>query len=148
LTTAEAALLRSFAQQLADLVDGTPTGSDAAVARLLPDAYRDDDAEAAEFRRLTERDLRDRKKDNAQTVVATLDDALAKGVDSVRFELEHADAIAWLRALADLRLVFASRMGIETNDASTDADPATRGAYDWLAWLQDSLVRSLTKQLP
>ena len=44
-----------------------PTPDDPALARLLPDAYADDEEAAAEFRRFTERDLRDAKARDART---------------------------------------------------------------------------------
>lgn len=53
-------------------LDPLPAPDDPAVHRLLPDASRDDDAVAAEFRRLTEDDLRQQKIDR----LAVLFDAL------------------------------------------------------------------------
>ena len=54
---------------------GRPAGlppEDPVLARLLPDAYRDDPEAAGEFRRYTEQDLRSGKVAAAQTVLATL----------------------------------------------------------------------------
>lgn len=150
LLTTEISVLRSLVEQLATLVDGTPVELDSAVARLFPDAYRNDPVEAAEFRRLTERDLRDRKKGNAETVIRTLDSATPKGT-AMRFEVDPGAANAWLRALADVRLVLAARLGLNHDDTPVDSDGddnGARGAYEWLAWLQDSLVRACSKQLP
>ena len=42
------------------------------LARLLPDAYRDDTEAAGEFRRFTEQDLRSGKVAAARTVLDTL----------------------------------------------------------------------------
>ena len=46
---------------------------DPALRRLFPDAYADDDEAADEFRRFTERSLRDSKLAHAATVLATLE---------------------------------------------------------------------------
>src|SRR3954447_26216550 len=54
--------------------DGTPpqTPDDPALARLLPDANRDDAEAAAEFRRLTENGLRARKRAGARLAAEVL----------------------------------------------------------------------------
>lgn len=92
----EIAILRSLAVQLLELIgpgDEPVEGedplaalfaegpseppSDPALARLFPEAYGDEDKElreaSAEFRRFTENDLRTRKREDALTVVRTLD---------------------------------------------------------------------------
>lgn len=162
-TTDEVALLRELLDQLQSLLGermplrrspsqvirddaGNPVGSplvlspesappaDAALARLLPDAYRDDAAASAEHRRLTEAGLITRKLDNAASVAGSL----AEGA----VELDEAGAIAWLRALGDLRLALAARLGIESEDDAErigDREPV----YGWLSWLQGSLVEVL-----
>src|SRR5262249_58708344 len=50
----------------------TSPPEDPVLARLLPDAYRDDPEAAGEFRRFTEQGLRSGKVAAAQTVLATL----------------------------------------------------------------------------
>jgi Domain of unknown function (DUF2017) len=118
---------------------------DPALARLLPDAYRDDPAAANEFRRYTERDLRAGKADAAQTVLATLPE------DGGRINLSTEEAHAWLRALNDIRLALAVRLGIAEEmpddlDEMTPDDPryAALAVYDWLTATQDSLVQALS----
>src|SRR5690349_18434927 len=54
----------------ADLAVEPP--ADPAVARLLPDASRDDPELAQSFRRLTEQDLRERKRDSLGLAAAAL----------------------------------------------------------------------------
>lgn len=118
---------------------------DPAVARLLPDAYRDDPDAASEFRRYTERDLRAGKVDAARTVLATLPE------DGGRISLSSEEAHAWLRALNDIRLALAVRLGIAEEmpddlDEMSPDDPryAAFAVYDWLTGTQDSLVQALS----
>jgi hypothetical protein len=117
---------------------------DPVLARLLPDAYRDDTEAAGEFRRFTEQELRSGKVAAAQTVLDTLPP------DGGRIELTDEDAQVWLRALNDVRLVLGVRLDIseDTAQRSQDLDPADPRAaylwvYDWLTYLQETLVRAL-----
>jgi hypothetical protein len=113
---------------------------DPAIARLLPDAYADA-AEAGEFRQLTERGLAARKVENARTVIATL----ATGDGTV--VLDDAQAQAWLRTLADLRLTIAARLGIQLDGdepaAGTDAELALTDLYEWLAFVTETLIEAI-----
>jgi len=117
---------------------------DPVLARLLPDAYRDDSEAAGEFRRFTEQELRSGKLAAAQTVLDTLPE------DGGRVELTDEDAQVWLRALNDVRLALGVRLEIteDTAQRTQDLDPADpRSAYlwvyDWLTYLQETLVRAL-----
>ncbi len=117
---------------------------DPVLARLLPDAYRDDTEAAGEFRRFTEQELRSGKLAAAQTVLDTLPE------DGGRVELTDEDAQVWLRALNDVRLALGIRLDIteDTAQRTQDLDPADpRSAYlwvyDWLTYLQETLVRAL-----
>jgi hypothetical protein len=136
-----------FAEDLASILDsGDPAGppEDPVLARLFPDAYGDDDEAASDFRRYTEQGLRDGKVAAARTVLATLPD------EGGRVRLSPGDAEAWLRALNDVRLALGVLLGItedyerELADVSA-ADPrsAYLQVYDWLTFLQETLVRSL-----
>ncbi|CAN5255207.1 DUF2017 domain-containing protein [soil metagenome] len=114
---------------------------DPAVARLLPDAYRGDDEAASEHRRLTESGLIDRKIANARTVIATL--AALPGL------LDGTQVQAWLRTLTDLRLTIAARLEIERDGdegrIESDSDFALHAAYDWLGYLQGTLVDAIDR---
>ncbi|MGP8001242.1 MAG: DUF2017 domain-containing protein [Streptosporangiaceae bacterium] len=117
---------------------------DPVLARLLPDAYRGDTEAAGEFRRFTEQDLRSGKLAAARTVLDTLPE------QGGRVELSEQDAQVWLRALNDVRLALGVRLDITEDTAlrSQDLDPADpRSAYlwvyDWLTYLQETLVRAL-----
>ena len=122
----------------------TSPPEDPVLARLLPDAYRDDPESAGEFRRYTEQDLRSGKVAAAQTVLDTLP---ARG-GHVRLKPE--DAQAWLRSLNDVRLAIGTVLGITEDyedemEAASWADPrsAYLEVYHWLGYVQDSLVRAL-----
>lgn len=125
---------------------------DPAVARLLPDANREDPTVAAEFRRLTEAGLRSRKR-------AALDlarQALGRP-DPVLLDAEEARSL--LKGLTDVRLVVAERLGLRTEEDAeavhavlTGAAPAAderwvamAALYDELTWWQEALVRELPR---
>jgi Domain of unknown function (DUF2017) len=127
----------------------TTPPEDPALARLLPDAYREDPERSAEFRRYTETDLRERKAENARIALATLDEAAAAG--SGKLKLDAEQAAAWLGALNDLRLTLGTRLNVsEDADADLarldDDDPrqALYSLYMWLGLLQETLVRALS----
>ena len=117
---------------------------DPVLARLFPDAYREDPGAAGDFRRYTEHGLRSGKVAAARTVLATLP---GKGG---KVRLSAQDGEVWLRALNDVRLALGVRLGItedyehELGTVSSD-DPrlAYLQVYDWLTFLQETLVRAL-----
>ena len=118
---------------------------DPALHRLFPDAYTDDEEAAGEFRRFTERSLRDTKLANARTVLDTLERSGSKIVVS------DGEAAAWLGTLNDLRLTLASRIGLDEDNheafyALPESDPAFAlfHIYDWFTFLQETLVHALT----
>jgi hypothetical protein len=127
------------------LSGNTTLPDDPVLARLLPDAYRDDPDASGEFRRYTEHGLRSGKAAAARTVLATL----PPGGGRVR--LSEPEAQAWLRALNDVRLALGVRLDV-TDDfdervqgiAPDDPLAAYAEVYQWLAYLQESLVRALS----
>ena len=130
--------------------DQTGEERDPALDRLLPDAHRGDDAVAAEFRRLTEEGLRQRKSANLDTAMERL---AAASNDEVA--LDEAQAPAFLMALTDVRLLLGERMGMRTEDDAErlheamevidDDDPLgyAMAWYDFLTWLQETLTQAL-----
>ncbi|WP_406419880.1 DUF2017 domain-containing protein [Streptomyces sp. NBC_00842] len=171
----EIAILRSLAVQLLELIgpgdepaDGedplaalfaegpTEPPTDPALARLFPEAYGDEDSElraaSAEFRRFTENDLRTRKRDDALTVVRTLD-ALQSGEGGAVLTLSADECRSWLGALNDLRLTIGTRLEVSDEDEGgegslyrlPDSDPRKPMvmAYLWLGALQETLVETL-----
>ncbi len=140
----EARILLSLSRQLQSLLADSlePDAlADGAVRRLLPDAYRDDPEAAEEWRRLSRRGLVERKVAHAATLSRALA-APAVASEPTTITLEPSDALDWVRAVGDLRLVIADRIGIVVDgDEGTTAEPGLRELYDWLAWIQDDLVR-------
>ncbi len=138
---AEAGVLGSLAAQTAVLI--RTGGDDPALARLLPDAYPDDAEAGAEFRRWTGDDLVGRKSGNVELVATTL---ATTSVDSppaeVTLDAEAADR--WLRALTDIRLTLADRLGIETDDHLAP-DDELGSVYRWLGELQWALVDTMDR---
>ena len=133
---------------LADLLDNdgpTSPPEDIVLQRLLPDAYSSDDHAAAEFRRFTERGLRDTKAGDAKQVLTALEETPTGDIT-----LEPDDQLAWLRALNDLRLAIGTRLDIKEDDYGVweqlpDDDPRrlTYDLYDWLGYLQSALLHNM-----
>jgi len=159
LSAIEAANLTDLVEQFAELVaDSTDAGTidDPAVARLVPDAYRDDPDAAGEFRRLTQRDLLRRRSGDAGVVLATLlrdgepvtPATLEPGQerDRIVVTLDAEQLRAWLRTLAAVRLVLASRLGVVDEDDHAD-DDSRFGVYDWLGYRLETLVRAADRDL-
>ncbi len=122
------------------------TPQDPVLARLLPDAYRDDPEAADEFRKYTESSLRESKKYFAQTLLDTLP------ASGGRVRLTGDQARDWLRALNDVRLMFGVRLEVtedfEEQLAGLDpADPKITEfeVYGWLGAIQESLVQALAR---
>lgn len=125
--------------------------TDAALKRLLPNAVRDDDAAALEFRQLTERSLR-------ETKIGALR-AAALGLDAKQLTLSQNDARLWAMALNDVRLVLAERLQIkDEKDAEAinammdwsqakDVDSYLALVYNFVSWLQESLVQAMLRSL-
>ena len=173
-----AALLANLTRQLVELLrDGEASASDdpleamvgmdgprempddPALLRLLPDAHRDDSEAASEFRRLTERTLRDGKVNDATVVLESLADGAVDDIDpaedadvDVEFELDRDQVRSWLRCITDLRLTLAERLGVTAEDdeywASLDPDDERLPVYEiygWLGFVQESLLDAAQK---
>jgi hypothetical protein len=130
---------------MAQFTENADLPDDPVLARLLPDAYSDNPEASGEFRRYTEQGLRSGKVAAARTVLATLP---PKGG---RIRLSESEAQAWLRALNDVRLALGVRLGVtdDFDEQVTDMGPedprsAYVGVYQWLAFLQETLVQALS----
>jgi Domain of unknown function (DUF2017) len=117
---------------------------DPVLARLLPDAYRDDPEAAGEFRKYTEPALRSAKHQAAREMLDTLPDT------GGRIQLTHEQALSWLKALNDVRLALGVRLGVteefeEQWGRLKPDDPqwAAFEVYAWLGAVQESLVQAL-----
>jgi len=157
-TAAEAGVLRQVVGEVVELLGGSQAGQedpfsglgaepvppeDPVLARLLPDGYREDPEAAKELRRLTESSLRAEKVRNARVILGMLP---AVGGTVTLDDDEVVDV--WLRALNDVRLALGTRLAVgEEMDlaAEVEAGPGSPRSYslvvyDWLGWLQDTLV--------
>jgi hypothetical protein len=167
---AQAGVIRSLVSQIAELVSADSDGpqasdgggatdeleaqlglsshvdlpDDPVLARLLPDGYTDDADASAEFRRYTEESLRSGKISSAQAVLASLPSTGGE------VRLSEPECQQWLRALNDVRLALSVRLGITDEDddlaehlAVDDPRSAYVWVYQWLAYLQDSLIDAL-----
>jgi hypothetical protein len=124
----------------------TPVGmpDDPVLLRLLPDAYGDAE-QAAEFRRLTDSELRVRK-------TAAIDRMLADIAAGESIELDLDEGVGmWLQALNDVRLLLGTRLDVTEDWTETAADllqddprVPLYAFYDWLSALQETLVLSAT----
>ena len=173
----EADLLGLAITQLLEMLnagsaDPELAASDGVFGRLLPDAYRDDDEAAAEFRRFTAPGLLERKAQNAQIVrdslsVGEISEANAAGPSAapasganpdadtdtdttdrqpITISLDPDAVQAWLRSLTDLRLTLADRLQISPAgdvQLTTDDTPFLREVYEWLGMLQEELVYAI-----
>jgi hypothetical protein len=159
----EAGLLVHLAEQVtALLTDGADPDhgdpADPALLRLLPAAYADDEESSREFRRFTATDLTAQKVANLARVASDVGVDAAVGDDGGSgvptraagrrrrdVELDAESVEAWLRALTDLRLVLASRLGVDADGEVSMGDEASgvHDVYDWLGLLQESILTAL-----
>ncbi|MCC5574049.1 DUF2017 domain-containing protein [Microtetraspora sp. AC03309] len=158
LDAGEASVLSSLVSQILGLVEPGVTGddpleralgigsgsapSDPVLARLFPSAYAEDEKASEEFRRYTEATLREGKRADAQTLLDTAEPGVLK--------LTPEQGQAWLRALNDVRLALGVRLGVteQIHDEMaemSEEDPRypALAIYEWLTYLQDTLVRAL-----
>jgi hypothetical protein len=119
---------------------------DPAVRRLLPDAYADETL-SGEFRRLMDSDLRRQKTEALDELRGAVEGNAASGI---KLRLAPQQAEQWLQALTDIRLVLGTRLDVtedlEDRWAKLGADDPMApllAAYEWLGWLQESVVLAL-----
>ena len=120
--------------------------TDPALARLFPDAYGDDPERSAEYRRYTESDLRESKRDAVRIVQATL----GRLDDGGKTVLGDEEVSALLGSLNDLRLVLGARLDVQEDYADQvramhPDDPRLQAfaVYEALTALQDGLLQAL-----
>ncbi|MFK4790213.1 DUF2017 family protein [Microbacterium sp. ZW T5_56] len=148
LSAQERAVLSDLLSQFTEVLEQGSAASDPALARLAPSVYPDDDESSREFRRLTEADSIARRQADA----AVIADALARadhvsGQHPAVIPLDEETAPAWMRGLAALRLVLASRLGIavggpehETVISEPDPNNPVVGIYEWLGYQLEQVV--------
>jgi hypothetical protein len=165
----ESAVLRGLVAQIDDILraraaeapqdeltelTGIRTGpstapEDPILSRLLPDFHRlDDDTpseeeldSAAALRSLHEPELLDLKTGVAGVVLKTCPENGGR----IRLSLEQAEA--WLSALNDVRLALGTALDV-TEDMPEELPPDDPraphlGVYQWLTWMQESLIQAV-----
>ncbi len=149
-------------RHLRGLEESLAAPDDPAILRLLPNAS-DDREVSDEFRRLTEPDLRTLKVDRLRRVWEQLSE------EGPEWSVALEQVLPTAAALTDVRLVIASRLGLDTDEDAerlhaeielaahameTDADEQLGVdpervwlgmLYRALTWLQDSLVGIVTE---
>ena len=132
-----------------DTAASVPT--DPALLRLLPNGLKGDEEGALEFRRFTERSLRESKQAALR--------AAALQLESVPLRLDTEQAQLFARALNDVRLVLGDRLGLDTDEdaerlqditdpsRALDVDGYLALVYNFVTWLQDTLMKALLNSL-
>lgn len=130
---------------------GVEPPEDAALARLLPSASTDPE-EAAQFRRLAESSLRESKLADLRAARMALE------TESVSLSEEQAPVFG--RALNDVRLTLAARLGIEDEQDADQIHQMARSGkastteglmaelYAFSTWLQETLFSAMLDVMP
>ena len=130
-------MLRSLATSFRELLTEHTPSSDPSLQRLFPPAYPDDPLRNLDYERLAAPDLlRDR-----------LDALDLLGRTAAATRLSSDEAMAWMRALNDMRLVFGTRLDVtEETEAEDLRDAGARQTFELymhLGWFVDTLVHAL-----
>jgi hypothetical protein len=111
------------------------------IRRLFPVAYPEDEEKEAEYQRLMREELVASRLAAIESVTRTVEPANAKEL------LDEGETIAFMQSINAIRLVLGSMLGItddESADAADDADSPEHHLYDFLSWLLEWTVRSLS----
>jgi hypothetical protein len=139
----EVTLLQSLLDELTAALSGGLADGDEVANRLFPAAYRDDAQAAAEYRALTEDDLRQGRFERIEACRADLE----RGPDVDLGDDETGRR--WIQVLNDLRLALGTRIGVTDDDGPdlTPNDPSAQPwlIYHWLTMTQESVVRALMR---
>ena len=109
--------------------------------RLFPVAYPDDEEKEAEYQRLMREELVASRLAAIESVTRTVDPSNAKAL------LDESDTIAFMQSINAIRLVLGSMLDItddESADAADETDTPEPPLYDFLSWLLEWTVRSLS----
>jgi hypothetical protein len=109
--------------------------------RLFPVAYPEDEEKEAEYQRLMREELVASRLSAIGSVTHTIDPANAGVL------LDEGETIAFMQSINAIRLVLGSMLGItddESADAADETDSPEHHLYDFLSWLLEWTVRSLS----
>ncbi len=106
--------------------------------RLFPDAYPDDPQASMEFRRFTERSLRETNVNRAKSVLADLQGQTQITLGTDQWQL-------WVGFLNSLRLALGTRLEVDQDtwtQERSESDPLYQifELYNWLTWMQETLI--------
>ena len=133
--------LRVMPDQLRSLLAESP--GDPTLFRLFPTAYQDDAEREEEYRQLMHDELLEQHLASLRVLEET--------VDADR--LTEEQAVAWLSALNDLRLVLGTRLEVTEDTYAEEIDERdprfpSLSMYAYLGFLQEQLVEALSSALP
>ena len=129
---------------LAEAPDEPEPLEDPALQRLFPNPYPHDPQAASDHRRYSEGELRRGKLDDLGV--------LRRALTHNPVRIPAAEVPAWLKSLNALRLVLASRLGVDDEESMEelqhlpDDDPRSvlAAVMDWLAYLQGVIIELTT----
>ncbi len=150
LQPAEVELLRDLAGQLESLLAGgvPERGGDKTRDRLFPRAYLDptEDAAETEWQAAVHGDLVREKSAAVEALVDSLDTGTSGRKDTLTVTLGPEAVEQWVAAVNDVRLALGVVLEVSEDEPRLDrGDPRRPGfeVYQWLTWLQGSLVQQL-----
>jgi hypothetical protein len=134
LTAAERELLAGLGPRMREVFEDE---SDPVRKRLFPVAYTEDADRETEYRLLVHDELASSQLAALATLEQTADAE----------ELDEEQALAWLRAINQVRLVLGERLSVteegeERPTSPTDPRASAFAVYDYLSGLQDSMIEA------
>ena len=136
--TEERELLIRLMGELRELLTGPEDNP--LIVRLFPEAYPDDEEKEAEYQRLMREELVESRLAAIDSVTETL------GPDGPAL-LSEGEIFSFLQSINAIRLVLGSMLGITDEESADDADErdtSEHHLYDFLSWILEWTVRSLS----
>jgi hypothetical protein len=110
------------------------------ILRLFPAAYLDDEEKEAEYQRLMREELVTSRLAAIESVTAVLQGDPGDLLD-------EGQTVAFMQSINAVRLVLGTMLGISDDESADEADAADspeHNLYDFLSWLLEWTVRSLS----
>ncbi len=151
----EVELLRNLAAEVDGLLrqERPEPGADPLSDRLFPRAYLDPTEERAEdsWRSVVHGELVRSRSEALSALAASLDGGRARRGRTVEVTLDLEDADRWATAVNDARLALGVALGVSEDmpePSPLDPEAGRFAVYQWLTWLQGSIVDALLADLP